>query len=90
MFSLGWINRIDSNNREFDVLVDDFVDMIEARKLRFSGAFSPSGGNGVVTTDSRRSMTAADRDFVLAWLRNRSEVSTVEAGEVVDRWGYRP
>ena len=40
----------------------------------------------MVTTNGRSSTTFEDRDFVVTGLRNRAEVSTVDAGEFVGGW----
>jgi uncharacterized protein YggL (DUF469 family) len=85
VFSLRWTNRLDLSDDELNAQFDEFICMIEARGLLFGGAFSPSG-DGIVTTDGRRSTTVEDRESVVIWLRNRAEVSTVDAGEFVDGW----
>jgi len=86
VFSLRWTNRQDLDDAELNAQLDDFIDMIEARGLLFGGGFSPSGCEGIVTTDRRSSTTVEDRVAVLIWLRNRAEVSNVEVGDLVDGW----
>ena len=86
VFLMRWTNRLDLSDDELNAQFDDFISMIEARGLLFGGTFSSSGGDGIVTTDGRRSTTVEDRESVVIGLRNRAEVSTVDAGEFVDGW----
>lgn len=72
-----------------DAFQDGFIAMIESRQLAVGGL----GGrlplletDGIVSAWGHGSPTAADRQAVLDWLRQRTEVVSAEAGDFVDGW----
>ena len=74
---------------ELDAFLDDFIDLIEPRRLIVSGL----GGrlplletDGIVSALERGSPTEEDRQFILDWLRQRTDVATAEAGKWLDGW----
>ena len=50
------------------------------------GGLPLSATDGTVSAAQRGSPTEADRQAVLAWLRNRPEGACAEAGDFVDGW----
>lgn len=72
-----------------DAFLDGFIELIESRHLAAGGM----GGQlplmetgGVISAWGRGSPTEADRQAVLDWLRQSSEVASAEAGDFVDGW----
>lgn len=73
------------NFEELDAVSDEFISMIENNGLQFGG-----GGNatwtGIVEGPWRGTVTAADREKVLAWLHAHPKVVDVSAGPLRDAW----
>lgn len=72
-----------------DAFLDGFIELIESRHLVVGGL----GGklpmletDCIVSAWGRGSPTEADRQAVLNWLRQRSDVVSAESGELVDGW----
>jgi uncharacterized protein YggL (DUF469 family) len=72
-----------------EAFVDGFIDLVESRRLIVGGL----GGrlpllktDGVVSTRERGSPTEEDRQAVLNWLQQQSEVAGAEVGVFVDGW----
>lgn len=77
------------DDASLDAFLDRFIELIESRHLAVGGL----GGllplletDGIVSAWGRGSPTEADRQAVLDWLRQRSEVASAEAGDLVDGW----
>jgi len=74
---------------DYDVFLDDFIEMIESRQLcvgGMGGHLPLAETSGVVQTMRRGSPSEEDRQFVVNWLRQRPEVASAEVGELVDGW----
>ncbi len=74
---------------DYDVLFDAFIALIESRHLAVGGL----GGrlplvdtDGIVSAWGRGSPSDDDRQAVLDWLKNRSELAHAEVGQFVDGW----
>ena len=62
---------------------DAFIlEAIETNNLAFGGG----GNDGFITAWGRGSATDAHRQVVLKWLTSRPEVSSAQAGQLVDAW----
>ena len=73
----------------YDAFLDGFIELIESRQLAVGGM----GGqlplletDGVVSAWGRGSPTEEDRAAIVDWLRQRSEVASADAGDLVDGW----
>lgn len=65
-----------------DAWLDAFVGEIERLGLAYGGG----SDEGYVCAYGRGTVTPAQRDSLLAWLRQRPEVAAVDAGELQDAW----
>lgn len=73
----------------YDSFIDAFIGMIESRRLAVGGM----GGrlplvetDGMVSAACRGSPSDDDRRAVAGWLRQRAEVASAKAGDLVDGW----
>ena len=73
---------------ETDVVVDSFIDMIEANRLQFGGG-GDSSWTGIVQGPWRGTATEADRDSVLEWLHAHPQIVDASAGPLEDLWNGR-
>jgi len=70
-----------------DTLLDDWLNCVDDAAISFGGHFD---GNekleGVVFPVGDVAITEEIRAKLLAWLQERSEVTHVEAGDLIDLW----
>jgi uncharacterized protein YggL (DUF469 family) len=71
----------------------DIVDALLAQAIEPRGlAFYGGGGqlwSAFIKACGRRSVSEADRDSVLGWLRSRPDIADVRAGQLIDAWNSR-
>ena|SRR5437879_4311170 len=71
----------------------DIIDALLAQVIEPGGlAFYGGGGqlwSAFIKSFGRGSVSAADRDSVLAWLRSRADIADVRAGPLIDSWNSR-
>jgi uncharacterized protein YggL (DUF469 family) len=68
---------------------DAFIDLIESRGLivgGLGGRLPLDATDGIVSARGRGSPSDEDRQVVVAWLLQRAEVATAQAGEFFDGW----
>lgn len=73
----------------YDLFLDDFIALIESRHLLvggMGGQLAIDETSGVVAGCGRDSPTEEDRQAILGWVKLRPEVSSAEAGDLVDAW----
>lgn len=71
---------------EGDAFWDEFIDMIEARRLSCGGGCGAAGWSIVVQGESRRTVTDSDRQAIIDWLGRRERIVCVEASPLRDAW----
>ncbi|MDR2213996.1 MAG: YggL family protein [Pseudomonadales bacterium] len=69
-----------------DAFVDEFIGLIESRRLAVGGGFGPLEATGIVSAGGRGSATDEDKQAVLNWLLRRPEVADAQTGALVDGW----
>jgi uncharacterized protein YggL (DUF469 family) len=72
-----------------DILLDEWLAEVDRHDVSFGGHFAagnPSILNGMVFPVGRGGVDAGTRDQLVAWLKGRSEVAQLEAGELIDVW----
>lgn len=66
---------------------DAFIDALLAEAVAPRGlVFDGWAQGGFVTKAVRGSVTAEDRDAVMAWLRTRTDLQSARASELIDAW----
>jgi len=89
VFEVRAVFRQPLDEADYDVFLDDFIDMIESRQLcigGMGGQLPLTETSGVLQAMKRGSPSEEDRQFVVNWLRQRPEVASAEVGELVDGW----
>jgi uncharacterized protein len=82
-FSVDVTFRRQLTSDESDAFIEALLsELIEPRRLAYGGGTS----GGFVVHERRGSVTEADREAVVAWLRARKDVEKVNAGGLVDAW----
>jgi uncharacterized protein YggL (DUF469 family) len=73
-----------------NAFLDDFITAVEAQNLDYIGGFDSKWLEGTVMANKRyASPSDEDRKALEGWLKGRSEVDSVETGEMYDAWyGY--
>ena len=69
-----------------DAFIDEFIDLIESRRLIAGGGCGQLEAQWVVSTWNRGSATEDDRRAVLDWLLPHPEVVDAKAGALIDGW----
>lgn len=68
---------------------DRAIEQIEALGLAIGGAVGPRWDVVVTSLADRASVTAAQREALLAWLAADPDISALQAGPLIDAW-YGP
>ena len=70
-----------------DVLLDAWLDVVDQHGVSFGGEFDANGTlDGAVFPVSKIAVTEEVRIALLEWIKNRSEISGVEASGLFDIW----
>jgi len=69
-----------------DAFMDEFIDLVESRRLVAGGGGGGLEAEWVVSTWNRGSTTEEDRRAVLDWLLSHPEVADAKAGALMDGW----
>lgn len=76
---------IEVNEKEFDGLLDDFLDFMESRNLCFGGGADLNTFGGFVCSNERYSSASNDDQIALRdWLTKLDAVKDVKIGSLVD------
>ncbi|HEX9961346.1 MAG TPA: 50S ribosome-binding protein YggL [Pyrinomonadaceae bacterium] len=71
----------------FDEFLSDFIDLVEANKLLFSGGSKENSWKGFITSAKKFASPAEnDRQAIKDWLENRPEILETKVGEFLDAW----
>ncbi|HLM00967.1 MAG TPA: 50S ribosome-binding protein YggL [Pyrinomonadaceae bacterium] len=71
----------------FDEFLSDFIDLVEANKLLFSGGGKEESWGGFITSAKKFASPAEnDRQTTKGWLENRPGISETKVGEFQDAW----
>ena len=73
----------------YDLFLDDFIAFIESNDLVLGSVLYQLGMDetkAIVTGCGCNSPTEEDRQAILSWVKLRPEVSSAEAGDLVDAW----
>lgn len=73
----------------YDLFLDDFIGLIESRRLSIGGLGGPlflEETSGTISAWSRGSPTEEDRKAIQAWLQQRVDIVAFDVGPFVDGW----
>ncbi|MDF0607177.1 YggL family protein [Neisseriaceae bacterium TC5R-5] len=78
------------SDEQADALLDAWLDLVDAKGISFGGHYDGHGKlEGVAFPVAAIKIDEALRSELLAWLQARSEVKSLEAGELIDLWHKR-
>ena len=76
---------IEVKEKEFDELLDGFLDLIESRNLCFGGGGDLNTFSGLVCSNERYASASSDDQLALRdWLTKLDSVTNVKVGTLVD------
>jgi uncharacterized protein YggL (DUF469 family) len=75
----------------FDQFIDDFLTAIEEKSLVFGGGGSlKTSWEGIISKEKKyTSPDSSDKNYILDWLKSRSEIREYSLGRNIDLW-YPP